>query len=170
MQLTTSLLTILYATALASAIPQPNKEWPEKNHSGDYYSLGCPSTTKPWASRQEQLDAVTTYYTELFSGQVDTAFDTWTADNFINHSPEVKGDGKVFAKAAVSGLLSQSKEEILNIFVGKSQAGISYASVYFKGVNAKGVGAILEASPIYLEVFLMLISRKVLAICRRLFS
>ena len=150
MQFTTSILTLLCAITLAHALP--------KQGSGDYYTLGCPSTTKPWANHHEQLEAVTSYYTELFSGQINTAFDTWAAKKFINHSPEVKGDGTAVAKAAVSGLLATSKEELLNIFVGKSANGTSYASVYFKGINPRGVGAILEVSLLHLIAFPLLIS------------
>ena len=55
----------------------------------EYYSLGCPSSTKPYASLEEQLEAITDYGDLLYlQKKVDTAEATYVAKDFINHAPE----------------------------------------------------------------------------------
>ena len=58
--------------------------------SSEYYTLGCPNTTKPYASQRQQLQAITDYGSLLYlQKQIDTAEYTYVAKDFINHAPEV---------------------------------------------------------------------------------
>ena len=146
MWLTEAVLFILCTSAVVCAAPSPALEWERDTAKGgeEFKSLGCPKTTKPWATAQEQLHAVTNFYDTLFGGNPVKAFTQWTAKDFINHAPDVTGDGQAAAENAVDGLLATSKEEIKNIFVGKNWRGTDFAHVYFKGINSHGVGAIME--------------------------
>lgn len=55
----------------------------------EYYSLGCPGSTKPWASQKEQLEAITEYGNLLYvQKNIPTAEYTYVATDFINHAPE----------------------------------------------------------------------------------
>lgn len=55
-------------------------------HNSEYYSLGCPPSTKPWASQKQQLEAITDYGNLLYlQKQIDTAENTYVATEFINH-------------------------------------------------------------------------------------
>jgi len=65
---------------------------PGHGHHADvseYYSLGCPKSTKPYASKEEQLQAITEYGQLLYiQKQIETAEYTYVATDFINHAPE----------------------------------------------------------------------------------
>ncbi|CAF9914281.1 MAG: hypothetical protein GOMPHAMPRED_008120 [Gomphillus americanus] len=146
MWLIKTVLSSLCVSALVCAAPFPALPWERSTayDGGEFKSLGCPRTTKPWATPREQLYAVTNYYDMLFGGNPAKAFAQWTAKDFINHAPDVTGDGRAAAEKAVDALLSTSKEEIKNVFVGKNSSGVDFAHIYFKGINSHGVGAIME--------------------------
>ena len=56
----------------------------------EYYSLGCPKSTRPYASKEQQLQAITDYGNLLYlQKKIETAEYTYVANDFINHAPEV---------------------------------------------------------------------------------
>ena len=57
----------------------------------EYYKLGCPNSTKPYASKEQQLQAITNYGNLLYlQKKIETAEYTYVATDFINHAPEVR--------------------------------------------------------------------------------
>ena len=115
-------------------------------YNSEYYTLGCPKPTKPWASQREQLAAVNDYANLLYTQkQIQTAEDTYVAKQFINHAPEVAGNGTELAIQTLSKLLPTSTIEIQRIFVGKDSNGVSFSTTHFKGISSvQGVGDIAD--------------------------
>ena len=134
---TTSLLTLV---SFASAVVGYG------NYSSEYYTLGCPNSTKPFATQQEQLVAVNDYANLLYlQKQIVVAENKYVAKDFINHAPEVTGNGRDIAIAILSKLLPTSTIEIQRIFVGKDINGVSYSTTHFKGISSvQGVGDIAD--------------------------
>jgi len=85
MHLSTVVAAALSVTSFVGAAPG-------HGHHADvseYYSLGCPKRTKPYASKEEQLQAITEYGQLLYiQKQIETAEYTYVATDFINHAPE----------------------------------------------------------------------------------
>ncbi|KAG7008226.1 hypothetical protein G7Y79_00006g018460 [Physcia stellaris] len=138
MLLPTLLLALLPSTTLAYG-----RHW-NKDSIKDYYTLGCPTTTKPHASQQEQLSVLTTFANEVFvQHDVTTGYNTYAAKNFINHAPEITGNGTALAIAIQGPMLAGGKVELQRIFAGKDANGTSWGTIHFKGINPKlGVGVI----------------------------
>ena len=116
------------------------------DYNSEYYSLGCPSSTKPWASQKQQVDAITDYGNLLYlQKQIDTAENTYVAKQFINHAPEVPGNGTDLAIKTLKPMLATSTIEIQRVFVGSSADGTDYSVTYFKGISSvQGVGVIAD--------------------------
>ncbi|KAL8792812.1 MAG: hypothetical protein Q9195_004541 [Heterodermia aff. obscurata] len=114
--------------------------------SPEYYSLGCPSSTEPRASQKQQLDAITDYGNLLYhQKQIDSAENTYVAKQFINHAPEVPGNGTDLAIKTLKPMLATSTIEIQRVFVGSSADGTDYSVTYFKGISSvRGVGVIAD--------------------------
>lgn len=56
----------------------------------EFYTLGCPNSTRPYASKEQQLQAITEYGNLLYLQKaIETAEYTYVAQDFINHAPEV---------------------------------------------------------------------------------
>ena len=115
-------------------------------YNSEYYSLGCPSSTKPWASSQQQLDAITEYGNLLYlQKQIDTAENTYVAKQFINHAPEISGNGTELAIKTLKPMLATSTIEIQRVFVGSDNSGNDYSVTYFKGISTvQGTGVIAD--------------------------
>ena len=117
------------------------------HHSNpEYYSLGCPKSTSPWASKEQQLQAITDYGNLLYlQKQIETAEYTYVATNFINHAPEVPGNGVALAIKTLTPMLGTSTIEIKNVFVGSNATGSDFSVTYFKGTSSvQGVGVIAD--------------------------
>ena len=110
----------------------------------EYQSLGCPSSTRPYASKNQQLKAITDFADQLYIQKaVAKAENTYVAEHYINHAPEISGDGRAVAIAALTPRLNTSIIEFQRIFVGRDVNGVSYATIHFKGNSQSlGVGAI----------------------------
>ena len=132
---TTSLITLF---TLASAAVGTNIT--------EFYTLGCPNSTKPHASQHEQLIAVNDFANLLYlQKQIETAEYKYVAKNFINHAPEVPGNGIALAIQTLKQLLPTSTIEIQRIFVGKDINGKSFSTTHFKGISSvQGVGDIAD--------------------------
>lgn len=77
--------------------------------------------------------------------KIQTAEDTYVATSFINHAPEVPGNGTALAIQTLSKLLPTSTIEIQRIFVGRDSNGTSYSTTHFKGISSvQGVGDIAD--------------------------
>ena len=130
-------LPLFFLSFSAIARSAPNSE---------YYSLGCPKSTKPHASHREQLNAITDYGNLLYlQKQIDQAENTYVATDFINHAPEVPGNGVALAIKTLKPMLNTSMIEIHNVFVGSNAAGQDFSVTYFKGISSvQGVGVIAD--------------------------
>ena len=138
MRSTMLLPTILLSLLSSTAIAHP------KGTTKEFYALGCPSTTKPHASQSEQLTVLTNFANDVFvQHNVATGYNTYAAKNFINHAPEISGNGTALAIATQGPMLEGGTVELQRIFAGKDADGYSYGTIHFKGINPKlGVGAI----------------------------
>ena len=79
MQFAVSALPLLglVTASLASGSIYPRQGASAIGGPGEYYSLGCPNTTKPVATFQEQLAVFNDFCTSLYvNQQIDYAFDT----------------------------------------------------------------------------------------------
>lgn len=116
------------------------------SHDSEYNSLGCPSSTTPWASQKQQIDAITDYGNLLYlQKQIETAENTYVAKQFINHAPEVPGNGTDLAVKTLKPMLATSTIEVQRVFVGSSADGIDYSVTYFKGISSvQGTGVIAD--------------------------
>ena len=114
--------------------------------NAEYKALGCPNGTRSWASERQQLAALTDFANLLFIQKaVDKAENTYVAANFINHAPEVPGDGRALAIATLKPMLNTSTIEIQRIFVGHNANGEAFGVTYFKGISqVLGVGVIAD--------------------------
>lgn len=112
--------------------------------SQEYYTLGCPSSTKPHASQREQLAVLTAFANDVFvQHNLDTGYNTYAAKNFTNHAPEISGNGTAIAIATQGPMLAGGTVELQRVFAGQDANGISYGTIHFKGNSAtRGVGAI----------------------------
>ncbi|CAF9915576.1 MAG: hypothetical protein HETSPECPRED_002528 [Heterodermia speciosa] len=137
------LCTMLLPTLLLAALPSTVLAHP-RYHNSEYYTLGCPPTTKPFASQHEQLTVLTNFATEVFvQHNLDQGYNTYAAKNFINHAPEISGNGTAIAIATQGPMLKGGTTEIQRIFAGRDANGTSYGTIHFKGISLKlGVGDI----------------------------
>ena len=137
------LSTTLISTLLLSLLPSATLAHPS-GQTKEYYALGCPNTTKPHAYQREQLEALTIFSNKVFvEHDLTYGYNTYAAKNFINHAPEISGNGTALAIAIQGPMLVGGTVELQRIFVGKDIDGVSYGTVHFKGINPKlGVGAI----------------------------
>ena len=135
---TTSLIALF---TLASAVVGTNT-----TEFTEFYTLGCPNSTKPHASQDEQLVAVNDFANLLYLQKaIETAEYKYVAKDFINHAPEVPGNGIALAIQTLSKLLPTSTIEIQRIFVGKDINGKSFSTTHFKGISSvQGVGDIAD--------------------------
>ena len=132
-----SILAVVLSASLSSATGYVPSE---------YKSIGCPSSTRPWASERQQIAAMTDFADLLYiQKDVDKAEYTYVAENFINHAPEVPGDGRALAIATLKPRLNTSTIDIKRIFVGHSADGSSYGVTYFAGNSQYlGLGVIAD--------------------------
>ncbi|KAL8905665.1 MAG: hypothetical protein Q9207_002479 [Kuettlingeria erythrocarpa] len=140
----------LLATLVHSSRPQ------------EYYSLGCPKSTKPRASQKEQLRAITDFDNLLVQKQFQTAYNTYAATNFINHVARVStarsmaskivliknkipGNGTALAIQYLVPALANTTLTILDVWVGPNARGDVKSTTYLKGVSpVRGVGVIVN--------------------------
>ena len=134
---------MLLSTLLLAVLPSMVLANPRYRNS-DYYRLGCPSTTKPHAHQHEQLTVLTNFANEVFvQHNLETGYHTYAAKNFINHAPEISGNGTAIAIATQGPMLKGGTTELQRIFAGKAADGTSYGTIHFKGISVKlGVGDI----------------------------
>lgn len=135
------LLSTLSIAFLFSAVPTF-----ATSKSSEYDTLGCPAGTKRYATQRQQLAALTDFGDLLYlQKQVAKAENTYVAANFINHAPEVPGDGRELAIKTITPLLNTSTIEIQRRFVGQDADGQSFGVTYFKGISQiLGVGVIAD--------------------------
>ncbi|MCJ1289692.1 hypothetical protein MMC34_001225 [Xylographa carneopallida] len=115
--------------------------------SSEYYSLGCPqNTTFPYATQKQQLEVLIRYAQLLYVEQdVAQAYHTYAATNFINHAPEVPGDGTAIAIATQTAMLKGGSVQIQRQFTGYNLSGAAFRVTYFKGISpVEGVGVIAD--------------------------
>ncbi|MCJ1479036.1 hypothetical protein MMC13_007720 [Lambiella insularis] len=120
---------------------------PRNGVSDDYYNLHCPTnTTKPHASQHEQLLALIAFGNLLYTEQaVAEAYNTYAAVDFINHAPEVPGDGTAIAIATQTPMLKGGSVQIQRQFTGVNLTNTAFGVTYFKGINpVEGVGVIAD--------------------------
>jgi len=87
MHFSTVVAAALSVASFAGAVPGRGHH--DSESVSEYYSLGCPKSTKPYASKEEQLQAITEYGQLLYiQKQIETAEYTYVATDFINHAPE----------------------------------------------------------------------------------
>jgi hypothetical protein len=130
-------------TLLPLALAAPSAEIEERSYNTEWKTLGCPKTTKPYADEREQLAAVSGFANTLFVEQNATkAFNTWVAEDLINHAPDAAGDGRATAYALI-GPRIETHSSIINI--QKIFSGQSYGTIFFKAIAPQlGTGAIME--------------------------
>lgn len=134
-------VTLLPLLALARPLA------PRNGVSNDYYNLHCPTnTTKPHTSQHEQLLALIAFGNLLYTEQkVAQAYNTYAAVDFINHAPEVPGDGTAIAIATQTPMLKGGSVQIQRQFVGVNLTNTAFGVTYFKGINpVRGVGVIAD--------------------------
>ena len=106
-----------------------------------------PESTKPHATQAEQLEAITKFGQLLYlQKEVETAEYTYVARDFINHAPEVPGNGRALAIETLVPMLKTSTVEIKNVYAGARNAtGSEFSVTYFKGNSSIfGVGVIAD--------------------------
>ncbi|KAI4202338.1 MAG: hypothetical protein LQ346_002012 [Caloplaca aetnensis] len=136
MHFSTFLLAI--ALPILSTLAQPTQK-------SEYYSLGCPKSTKPQASQKEQLQAITSFDNLLVQKQIATAYNTYAAKNFIQHAARIPGNGTALAIAYLTPTLSTTTLTILDVWVGPNAQGITKSTTYFKGDSqVRGLGVIVD--------------------------
>ena len=115
-------------------------------YNSEFYTLGCPESTKPYASQEDQLKAIIDYGKLLYlEKKIEEAESTYVAKDFINHAPEVPGNGTALAIETLSKMLPTSTIQIQNQYVGVNVHGVSYSTTFFKGISSvQGVGAISD--------------------------
>ena len=116
------------------------------NFEEEYRRIGCPDSTKPYASHKEQLEAITDFGNLLYlQKQVETAEYKYVAKDFINHAPEVPGNGRDLAIQTLVPMLATSTIEIKNVWAGRNATGADFSLTYFKGDSSVfGVGVIAD--------------------------
>ena len=147
------LSTVLPVAAVFSALPISVAARPHsKGQPGlaDFYALGCPNTTNPYASERERLDALNDFGMLLYTNHsVAAAYGFYAATNFINHAPEVPGDGTAIAIATQTPMLTAPGEstKILRSFAGSNSTLSEFGFIHFEGIApGYGVGVIGQKS------------------------
>lgn len=155
-----------FSTFLAAALPvlatvaTLNQSTPF--NGSEYYSLGCPNSTKPFASQQEQLQAITNFDNLLVQKQFKAAYNTYAATNFISHvarvstarsmasrniltKHQIPGNGTALAIQYLVPALANTTLTILDVWVGLNAQGDVKSTTYFKGNSqARGLGVIVD--------------------------
>ncbi|KAI4203603.1 MAG: hypothetical protein LQ346_001750 [Caloplaca aetnensis] len=138
-----------FSTFLAAALPvlatvaTLNQSTPF--NGSEYYSLGCPNSTKPFASQQEQLQAITNFDNLLVQKQFKAAYNTYAATNFISHVARIPGNGTALAIQYLVPALANTTLTILDVWVGLNAQGDVKSTTYFKGNSqARGLGVIVD--------------------------
>ena len=140
---TSSLLTTLLALPLFTLSSPITPRWTP--HHQDYYNLGCPqSTTSPWASQHEQLVVLNNFANLVFvNHDVAQGYNTYAAKNFINHAPEISGNGTAIAIATQGPMLAGGSVQLQRVAMGSDLNGVDYGTIHFRGLSpVRGEGDI----------------------------
>ncbi|KAL8832838.1 MAG: hypothetical protein Q9191_000022 [Dirinaria sp. TL-2023a] len=143
MRFSTLTTSILAALPLASQASPFNTPWAP--HIQDYFTLGCPeNTTKPFASQHEQTKVLLAFATDVYVKHLlNQGYDTYAAKDFINHAPEISGNGTAIAIKTQGPMLAGGSVQLQRVFAGADENGVSYGTIHFKGISpVRGVGAI----------------------------
>ena len=134
---------MLLPTLLLAALPSTVLAHP-RHADNEFYTLGCPSSTKPWASQREQLSVLTNFANLVFvQHNLDEGYNTYAAKHFINHAPEISDNGTAIAIATQGPMLKGGSTQLQRIFAGQAADGTSYGTIHFRAVSLKlGVGDI----------------------------
>ncbi|KAL8917301.1 MAG: hypothetical protein Q9208_008022 [Pyrenodesmia sp. 3 TL-2023] len=136
------LATAFFATALP-VLSTPVQ--PSGFNISEYQSLGCPNTTKPSASQQEQLQAIISFDNLLVQKQLATAFNTYAATNFINHVAMIPGNGTALAIQYLVPALNTTSLTLLDDWVGSNAQGVIKSTSYLRGDSQRrGLGVIVN--------------------------
>ncbi|KAL8905266.1 MAG: hypothetical protein Q9207_002737 [Kuettlingeria erythrocarpa] len=126
------------ALLILSTVAEPGK-------TSEYYSLGCPKSTKPQASQKEQLEAITNFNNLLVQKQIATAYNTYAATNFIQHAARIPGNGTALAINYLVPTLATTTITILDVWVGTNAQGVTKSTTYIKGDSqVRGLGVIVD--------------------------
>ncbi|CAF9934402.1 hypothetical protein IMSHALPRED_009696 [Imshaugia aleurites] len=127
----TFILPFLALAITTLSAPLETRKW----GPDEYYSLGCPTnTTKPYASQYEQTEVLNTFANEVFVHQeVALGYDTYAAVNFINHAPEVSGNGTAIVIPFQTAELKGGSVDLQRVFVGTNLTGTSFGTIHFRG-------------------------------------
>ncbi|KAL8747443.1 MAG: hypothetical protein Q9184_007600 [Pyrenodesmia sp. 2 TL-2023] len=135
-------------STLATPPPIPSILATQSSHLGtssEYYSLGCPNTTKPVASQQEQLQAITNFENLLVQKQFATAYNTYAAADIINHAARIPGNGTALAISYLVPTLATTNLTLLDVWVGLNAQNVTKSTAYLKGNSAvRGLGVIVD--------------------------
>ncbi|MCJ1380349.1 hypothetical protein MMC17_003452 [Xylographa soralifera] len=119
---------------------------PFKSHQ--YRSIHSPHQPRSQSSQPEflKLEALINYAQLLYiEHDVAQAYHTYAATNFINHAPEVPGDGTAIAIATQTPMLKGGSVQIQRQFAGYNLTGTAFGVTYFKGTSTvEGVGVIAD--------------------------
>ena len=138
--LAASALALLPLLSAASPFPSAKHSPPVPSNTTEYYALGCPNTTCPYATEAEQLEAAQNFAELLFvEKRISDAFNGYIAQDLINHAPDVPADGAAVAEQTVTGLLSVATIDIQFVHVGQG-----YSTTFFKATTPQGVAASME--------------------------
>ncbi|MCJ1444673.1 MAG: hypothetical protein MMC23_005175 [Stictis urceolatum] len=120
-----SLLPCLLSTASAAAAPAPVAD--SNTNNPEYYALGCPKSTKPYASTDQQLSALNDFTHKLFDlNNASLAFGDHVAEKLINHAPDAAGDGTAAAEAAIAPMLGSAYEVVMATSVGQDRGHVFF--------------------------------------------
>ena len=131
----------LALSAAATPLLQQRDDPPAASptHESEFTMLGCPNTTSPIASEDEQFDAANDYADLLYvQKDIPGAFSKYVATDLINHAPLIPGDGAALAEYSVSSLVNAQIELQKVVF------GQDIATTFFKSTTAIGVVAAME--------------------------
>lgn len=139
--LAASALALITTFSAASPLQARNSTpAPGQTHSSEFVTLGCPKTTKPFASVAEQLNAANDFAQQLFvKKQMSKAFNTYIATDLINHAYDVPCGGSAIAQSVLGETLSAAKFDIKWVNVGQD-----LATTFLKITTPMGVLASTE--------------------------
>jgi predicted SnoaL-like aldol condensation-catalyzing enzyme len=111
---------------------------------GDYdefTSLGCPDTTKPYASHLEQL-AAWDDFTDLLYNQkrITDAFAKYAATGYINHSPLVTMNGTNATIAELVQIVPNVTPELRHSYVSWDKNGTTFGTAHTKVTGGEKAG------------------------------
>lgn len=131
-------LTILLALPLLGLSSPLSIRWNHHYYDSAYHTLGCPSTTKPHASHREQLSVLNNFANLVYvQHNVAQGYNTYVAKDFINHAPEISGNGTAIAIATQTPMLIGGHVNLQRVFVGSDENDVDYGTVHFQGFSVR---------------------------------